>query len=121
MTKNIGTKIIEHFSDVEDPRMDRTKLQPLENIIVIALCAVICGAGSWVDIELFGESKRELHTDVKDLFEGAQIITSWIVTTTGPLAKGMVASRSASAGRRLILTTSRPYTNRINGLDSRQL
>jgi hypothetical protein len=29
------------------------------DILVVAICGVICGADSWVDIELFGKSKLE--------------------------------------------------------------
>ena len=28
------------------------------DVVVIAICAVICGADSWVDVEMFGESKK---------------------------------------------------------------
>jgi predicted transposase YbfD/YdcC len=49
--------IEEHFSKVTDPRVDRTKDHNLIDIIAIAICAVICGAEGWVDIELFGKSK----------------------------------------------------------------
>jgi len=49
--------IVEHFGDVTDPRIERQKLHQLLDIIVIAICAVICGADTWVDIELFGRSK----------------------------------------------------------------
>jgi len=70
MSENLGAAIVEHFSGLEDPRMDRTKLHPLENIIVIALCAVICGADSWVDVELLGESKREWLAGFLDLSNG---------------------------------------------------
>ena len=70
MPENPGATIAEHFSSLEDPRMDRTKLHPLENIIVIALCAVICGADSWVDIELFGKSKRQWFAQFLDLSNG---------------------------------------------------
>jgi len=47
----------EHFGRVNDPRKDRTKEHKLIDIIVIAICAVICGAEGWVDIENFGNSK----------------------------------------------------------------
>ena len=33
-----------HFADVDDPRIDRTKLHALLDIIVIAICAMISGA-----------------------------------------------------------------------------
>ena len=49
--------IEEHFSKVTDPRKDRTKEHKLIDIIVIAICTVICGAEGWVDVELFGKSK----------------------------------------------------------------
>ena len=47
----------EHFSKVTDPRVDRTKEHKLIDMIAIAICAVICGAEGWVDMELFGKSK----------------------------------------------------------------
>lgn len=47
----------DHFSMLPDPRVERTRLHKLEDIITIAVCAVICGADSWVDIALFGRSK----------------------------------------------------------------
>jgi hypothetical protein len=46
--------IEEHFSKVNDPRIDRTREHKLIDIIGIAICAVICGAEGWVDIENFG-------------------------------------------------------------------
>jgi len=49
--------LFEHFGEVTDPRLERQKLHQLLDIIVIAICAVICGADTWVDIELFGHSK----------------------------------------------------------------
>jgi len=45
------------FDQVEDPRVERTKLHRLSDILVIALCGVICGADSWTEIELFGKAK----------------------------------------------------------------
>jgi len=47
----------EHFSEMEDPRSDNRRHLFLE-IIVIAICAAICGADTWDDIELFGISKE---------------------------------------------------------------
>jgi predicted transposase YbfD/YdcC len=42
----------------------------LVNILTIALCGAICGADSWVDIELFGESKQEWFAQFLDLSNG---------------------------------------------------
>jgi predicted transposase YbfD/YdcC len=41
-----------------DPRIERTKRHELLDILTIALCAVICGADSWVEVEQFGKAKR---------------------------------------------------------------
>jgi predicted transposase YbfD/YdcC len=49
--------IVKHFGKVKDPRINRTKLHELLDIIIIAICGVICGADNWVDIELFGKAK----------------------------------------------------------------
>jgi len=57
MPKKPLEAIKEHFSKVIDPRKDRTKDHKLIDIIAIAICAVICGAEGWVDIELYGNSK----------------------------------------------------------------
>ncbi|MCY3902281.1 MAG: ISAs1 family transposase, partial [Caldilineaceae bacterium] len=54
-----GVSLVEHFEDLEDPRVERTKLHQLRDIIVIAICAVICGADIWVEIEEFGRAKRD--------------------------------------------------------------
>jgi hypothetical protein len=49
--------IADHFASLEDPRLERTKQHKLIDIITIAICAVICGADTWVAIETYG--KRE--------------------------------------------------------------
>ena len=51
--------IVDFLSRLEDPRIDRTKRHDLIDILVIAICAVICGAKTWIDIEDFGESKLD--------------------------------------------------------------
>ncbi len=50
--------IARYFADLPDPRVDRTKKHALGDILVIALCAVVCGADSWEEVEAFGEAKR---------------------------------------------------------------
>jgi predicted transposase YbfD/YdcC len=54
----MATSIWEHFSTLPDPRVDRTKLHKLEDILTIAICAVICGAETWVDGADFGRAKE---------------------------------------------------------------
>jgi hypothetical protein len=51
--------ILQHFSSIEDPRIDRQKKHKLQDIFFISLCAMICGADNWVAIEEFGEAKEK--------------------------------------------------------------
>ena len=53
-----GKTLLEHFADLPDPRIERTKRHALSDILVIAVSAVICGAEGWTDIEDFGKSKE---------------------------------------------------------------
>jgi predicted transposase YbfD/YdcC len=49
---------MEHFKDIEDPRLLRKQLHKLDDIFFITLCAVICGCDGWVAIEKFANIKR---------------------------------------------------------------
>ena len=57
MNNQPTASISEHFASLEDPRIERTKLHQLLDILVIAICAIICGADDWVEVELFGNAK----------------------------------------------------------------
>jgi predicted transposase YbfD/YdcC len=59
MEEKISAGIEQYFSDLEDPRVDRTKLHKLVDILVIAICSVIAGADNWEDIEEFGKARQE--------------------------------------------------------------
>jgi predicted transposase YbfD/YdcC len=58
------------FAQVEDPRVERTKRHRLRDIIIIAICGVICGAEGWVEIEEFGRAKEAWFTDLLKLSNG---------------------------------------------------
>lgn len=47
----------EHFSRIKDKRQESKISHKLIDIIIIAICAVICGAEGWEDIEIFGKTK----------------------------------------------------------------
>ena len=70
MRKGKGASIMDYFETLEDPRIDRCKRHQLLDIIAIAICAVICGADSWVYIELFGKSKLEWFRTFLELPHG---------------------------------------------------
>ena len=53
-----ATSIWKHFAILPDPRIDRTKLPKLEDILTIALCAVISNADTWNEIADLGDAKE---------------------------------------------------------------
>ena len=59
MSSDTSRSLIDCFSDLKDPRVDRTKRHLLTDIIMISICAVICGAEGWEDIEEFAEARQE--------------------------------------------------------------
>jgi predicted transposase YbfD/YdcC len=58
------------LAQVEDPRIERTKRHRLRDIIILAICGVICGADGWVEIEEFGKAKEAFFTELLDLPNG---------------------------------------------------
>lgn len=59
-----------HFTALSDPRIERQKLHQLKDILVIAICAMLCGADNWVEIERFGKAKEAWFTKVLGLAQG---------------------------------------------------
>ncbi|MSP71150.1 MAG: ISAs1 family transposase [Myxococcales bacterium] len=46
------------FEDMPDPRVERTRLHPLPDIILLTLVGMLAGADDWVHIELFGQANE---------------------------------------------------------------
>ncbi len=51
--------LIEHFKNLPDPRVDRTKEHDLIDILVIAICTLLCAGESFNDMEDFGHAKED--------------------------------------------------------------
>jgi predicted transposase YbfD/YdcC len=51
--------IAKYFRSLKDPRIERTKLHQLQDILVIAICAIICGANTWPEVETWGKAKKK--------------------------------------------------------------
>lgn len=47
-----------HFGDIEDPRSTINRQHQLLDMLVIAICGVLCGADDWEGIAEFGRSKE---------------------------------------------------------------
>lgn len=59
MEKQAVASIVEHFGELSDPRTGNAKAHIFLEILIIAICAVICGADGWSDMELFGKNKKD--------------------------------------------------------------
>jgi len=57
MEKPRKATILECFSELTDPRLNRKKRHLLEDIVVLAICGILSGADDWVSIEAFGIEK----------------------------------------------------------------
>lgn len=51
--------VLRVLGQVEDPRVNRTKRHSLTDILFVTICAVICGADGWTEVELFGKTKLD--------------------------------------------------------------
>ena len=49
---------LKYFAELSDPRVERTREHLLEEILLMAIAAVLSGAGSWNEIEDYGKAKR---------------------------------------------------------------
>ena len=49
--------VLRFFDELQDPRTERTRLHTLGDILFITICAVLCGADGWTEVQLFGDSR----------------------------------------------------------------
>jgi hypothetical protein len=66
----LNTSFLEHFANVKDPRIERSKEHLLKDIIAIAILAIISGADGWVAIEAYGNAKYEWLKNFLELRNG---------------------------------------------------
>lgn len=64
------TSILVYFAELDDPRIEKNQKHALINVLSIAILGVICGADTWVDIERYGNAKREWLGTFLDLKNG---------------------------------------------------
>jgi predicted transposase YbfD/YdcC len=50
---------LKYFAELRDPRVERTREHLLEEILLIAIAAILSGADSWNEIEDYGDAKMD--------------------------------------------------------------
>jgi len=58
MSNNLVTSLEECFSDLADPRVQGRCDHKLTDILIIAVCAALCGADRWVGVETVARAKE---------------------------------------------------------------
>ena len=97
MNTTAPASLIEHFSKLEDPRVDRNKKHELIDVIVLCVCAVVSGAEGWSDIEEFG------HTKLEWLRRYVPLAKRWTMRHAGQYSRASrppIPSRKESDGRK---------------------
>ena len=69
-TSEVKRSLVDCLATIQDPRVDRTKEHKLIDVLVIAVCAVICGAEGWTDCEDFGQCKEKWFRTFLELENG---------------------------------------------------
>jgi hypothetical protein len=59
MSNSPIASLSKHFENLTAPRAEHGIDHLLIDLIIITICAVICGANNWVEIENYGHAKRE--------------------------------------------------------------
>jgi predicted transposase YbfD/YdcC len=72
MCMRVPSSFQDHFTSLSDPRSFHAPNQRHEliDILAIAVCAVICGAEGWEDIEEYGTAQAEWFAEVLELPHG---------------------------------------------------
>jgi predicted transposase YbfD/YdcC len=70
MEEQATESIAKHFRELKDPRTGNAKRHIFIEILIIAICAVICGADGWNDVELYGKNKKDWLKSFLELPKG---------------------------------------------------
>lgn len=57
--KVTGKSLMKEFESLEEPRVARTRLHSLNDILVITICGFVCGVDNWVDLQFFAEDRED--------------------------------------------------------------
>src|SRR3954463_4399071 len=92
MTGDGSAAFHDHFQNLQDPRVERTRKHPLINIVFIAVCGVLSGANSFASIHEFGCDRKTWFARYLDLSNGIPSDD-----TFGRVLAGSIPARSRSA------------------------
>lgn len=107
---------LRQFSDLEDPRIERTRRHELLPIIVMSLCAIIAGADGWEAIAAFSKAKLDWLKGFLELPNGAPSADTFrrVLCTLSP-------ERFGACFRRWVAAISRDFKGEVVAVDGKSL
>lgn len=113
MSNEIYESLQECFGGLEDPRSEINRVHRLMDMVVITICAVICGADDWEAVAEYGEAKQGWLSSFLALPEGIpshdtfwrvfrrlngeqfqQCFLAWVQSLASVLPQGVTASHT---------------------------
>ncbi len=70
MTSHGSASFEQHFQDLQDPRVERSRKHPLINVVFMVVCGILSGANSFAGIHEFGIDRRSWFARYLDLTNG---------------------------------------------------
>ncbi len=70
MADSAPVPLVSLLIEIDDPRRPQARLHALKDILLLAPLAVICGADSWSEVELFGRQKQAWRETFPELPHG---------------------------------------------------
>ncbi len=108
--------VIEHFKPLRDPRIDRTKRHSLVNVLVMALCACICGAEGWDDIALFSRLREQWFAGFLDMPGGVPS-----ADTFRRVFERLAPARFEECFRNWVAALAKDFTGEVVAIDGKTL
>jgi predicted transposase YbfD/YdcC len=59
MTAGPALRLVDHFAELTDPRVERTRRHEAADILAIAVCAIISGCDDWLAVAAYGRAKYD--------------------------------------------------------------
>ena len=70
MNPIFASNLLKQLSKLDDPRDTRARRHQLGHVVFMAICAVLGGADTWTDVEMFCNSKRRWFESILDIPDG---------------------------------------------------
>ncbi len=107
---------MEAFTEIEDPRINRTKLHSLMNVLVMSLCGAICGANGWDELAMFARTRKKWFGTFLDVPQGTPS-----ADTFRRVFEALDPRELESALQRWIATVSDSFAGEVIAIDGKSL